>query len=76
MDLQKIIDLFESKHTAQLSDRHAAAINQLCSEKLGQQSTTNFATAGTQGFTFRDLPEVARIIDHCFYGIQNGKVSS
>jgi len=41
-----------------LSDRHAAAINQLCSDKLGQQSTINFATAGTQGFTFRDLPEV------------------
>jgi hypothetical protein len=30
VDLAKIIDLFESKHTAQLSDRHAAAINHLC----------------------------------------------
>jgi len=34
MDLAKIISLFEGKHTAALSDRHAAAIAQLCSDKL------------------------------------------
>lgn len=53
MDLTKIIDLFESKHTAALSDRHAAAIAQLCNEKLGGASSTDLSNLG---FYYRDLP--------------------
>ena len=41
MDLFKIIELFESKHTAALSDRHAAAITQLCQDKLEGSSSTS-----------------------------------
>lgn len=69
MDLFKIINLFESKHTAALSDRHAASIAQLCSEKLGVASMQDL-DAARNGFFYKDLPQVARIVDYCFHGIQ------
>jgi hypothetical protein len=72
MDLERVIDLFEAKHTSQLSDRHAAAIQQLCSEKLG---TAIGGGDHYQGFFYRDLPALARVLEHCFIGIQNRKVS-
>jgi hypothetical protein len=68
MDLERVIDLFEAKHTSQLSDRHAAAIQQLCSEKLG----TGIGGGDyhqNQGFYYKELPSLARVIDHCFAGI-------
>ena len=43
-----MIHLFESKHTANLSDRHAAAIIQLCKEMVNEDQK--------RGFYFRDLP--------------------
>ena len=27
-----------------------------------------------KGFNYRDLPQVAKVLEHCFIGIQNGKV--
>ena len=78
MDLERVIDLFEAKHTALLSDRHAAAIAQLCSEKLGTGigQTTGDYEQHRQGFYYKDLPSLARVIDHCFVGIQNRKVTA
>ena len=32
MDLDQVIELFESKHTADMADRHAESIEQLCME--------------------------------------------
>ena len=37
MDLAKVIHLFESKHTANLSDRHASGIIQLCKEMVNEE---------------------------------------
>jgi len=37
MDLNKVIMLFESKHTAGLSDRHAAGIMQLCRDMVNEE---------------------------------------
>ena len=68
MDLTKVIHLFESKHTANLSDRHAAGIIQLCKEMVNDEQS--------KGFCYRDLPQVAKVLDHCFAGIQNKKVST
>jgi hypothetical protein len=75
MDLSKIINLFESKHTAALSDRHAAAISQLCSEKLGGGASVADIDSSKAGFYYKDLPEVAKIVEYCFRGVQQGKVS-
>jgi hypothetical protein len=55
MDLDKVIHLFESKHTSALSDRHLAAIQQLCAEKLGNSSTSELEF-GVKGFYYKDLP--------------------
>ena len=74
MDLDKIFDLFEQKHTAELSDRHAAAINQLCSDKLGGGSISDLE-ASKNGFYYKELPKVAQIVYHCFEGIKKSKVS-
>ena len=38
MDLTKVIDLFESKHTAGLADRQATAITQLCKQMVNEDS--------------------------------------
>ena len=48
MGLDKVIDLFESKHTAGLSDRQASAIIQLCKSMVNEESQT--------GFFYRELP--------------------
>lgn len=55
MGLEKVIDLFESKHTAGLSDRQASAIVQLCKSMVNEESQT--------GFFFRELPQVARVLE-------------
>ena len=60
--------MFESKHTANLSDRHAAGIIQLCKEMVNDDSK--------RGFYYKDLPQVAKVLDLSFLGIQNGKVSA
>jgi hypothetical protein len=48
MDLSKVIHLFESKHTASLSDRHAAGIIQLCKDMVNDEQR--------RGFYYKDLP--------------------
>jgi len=48
MNLSKLIHLFESKHTANLSDRHASGIIQLCKEMVNEDRK--------QGFCYRELP--------------------
>lgn len=58
MDLAKVIHLFESKHTANLSDRHAAGIIQLCKEMVNDDSK--------RGFYYKDLPQVAKVLDLSF----------
>ena len=55
MDLTKIIDLFESKHTAGLADRQATAIIQLCKSMVNEESQT--------GFFYRELPQLARVLE-------------
>jgi hypothetical protein len=55
MDLSKIIDLFESKHTAGLADRQAVAINKLCKQMVNEDTS--------RGFFYRDLPQVAKILE-------------
>ena len=67
MDLSKVIHLFESKHTASLSDRHAAGIIQLCKEMVNEDAH--------RGFCYRDLPQVARVFELSFQGITNQKVT-
>ena len=51
-DLKEIIQLFESRHTEQLSDRHAEAILQ-----LSQQ----YKTAG-KAFLYKQLEELSLIL--------------
>lgn len=55
MDLAKIIDLFESKHTAGLADRQATAIILLCKEMVNEEQQ--------KGFFYRELPQVARVLE-------------
>lgn len=66
MDLTKVIHLFESKHTSNLADRHAAGIIQLCKDMVNDEQS--------KGFYYKDLPQVAKVLEHCFSSIQNGKV--
>lgn len=63
MDLSKIIHLFESKHTECLSDRHAAAINKLCKQYKNEN----------RSFYYKDIPNIAKILQLCYSGIQSGK---
>jgi len=55
MDLAKVIDLFESKHTAGLADRQATAITQLCKSMVNEDFQ--------KGFFYRELPMVARVLE-------------
>ena len=55
MDLLKVIDLFESKHTAGLADRQATAIIQLCKGMVNEDSQA--------GFFYRELPQLARVLE-------------
>lgn len=66
MDLKKVIHLFESKHTANLSDRHSAGIVQLCKEMVNEDQR--------KGFYYKELPDVAKVLELSFKGIQSGKV--
>ena len=66
MDLTQIIELFESKHTCDLSDRHTASIIQLCKEMNNEDTK--------QGFYFRDLDNVAHVLNLVYKGIENKKV--
>ena len=64
MDLSKVIHLFESKHTASLSDRHAAGIIQLSKDMVSDDSDSK-----PQGFYYRELPQVAKVLELCFKAI-------
>lgn len=63
-ELKEIIQLFESKHTEQLSDRHAEAILQLCQQ---------YKTSG-KAFCYRELEELALILNLVHKSLSNGKV--
>ena len=67
MDLTKIIDLFESKHTAGLADRQATAIIQLCKSMVNEESQT--------GFFYRELPQLARVLELIHDRLTKRKVS-
>ena len=67
MDLTKVIDLFESKHTAGLADRQATAITQLCKQMVNEESQ--------KGFFFRELPQVARVLELIHGRLMNKNVS-
>ena len=55
MDLESVISLFESKHTALLSDRQAKSIIQLSKEMVNDDQQI--------GFYYRELPKVARLLE-------------
>ena len=67
MDLIQIIDLFESKHTAMLADRQATAIIQLCKQMVNEEYQ--------KGFYFKELPQVARILELIHERLHNKNVS-
>jgi len=60
MDLAKVIDLFESKHTKDLPDQHASRINILCNEYK----------QANRGFNYADIPQISRIFELCHASIQ------
>lgn len=63
MDLAKIISLFEDRHTESVSDRHAAAINKLCKQYKNEG----------KGFFYKDIPEISKILNLIYAGVQNQK---
>lgn len=67
MDLTKVIQLFESKHTAGLAERQASAITQLCKSMVNEESQ--------KGFFYRELPQVGRVLDLIASRISMGHVS-
>ena len=67
MDLAKVINLFESKHTAQLADRQATAIIQLCKSMVNEDQQ--------KGFFYRELPQVARVLELVHGSLMNKNVS-
>lgn len=66
MDLDAIIDLFENKHTAQLSDRHTQSIILMCAAQTDELK---------KGFYFKDLHKVAQVVALILSGLQRAKVS-
>ena len=54
MDLDQVIELFESKHTADLADRHAQSIQQLCSEMNNELAQ--------DGFFYKELDKVTQVL--------------
>lgn len=66
MNLEQVISLFESKHTAALSDRHAQTIILLCKQMLSEQK---------KGFYYKELNKVARVIELINQSLCNNKVS-
>ena len=67
MDLQQVIELFKSNYTADLSDRHAQSIMQLCSEMNNELAKT--------GFYYKELDQVAEVLQLIYEGLGNDKVS-
>ena len=67
MNLEQIIDLFENKHTAALSDRHAQTIILMCKQMA--------ADPVKKGFYYKELSQVARIIELIHQSLCNNKVS-
>lgn len=61
MDLKKVIELFESKHTEALSDQHAARINILVD------------SVRDRGFDYKDLTEISRLLELCFQSLTHDK---
>ena len=68
MNLYKIIEDFEAKHTCQLADRHAQNITLLCDQMDNDMHR--------EGFYYRDLVEVARVLDLVFKNLCDNKVIS
>jgi len=60
-----VIELFEGKHTSDLSDRHAQSIIQLCQQMNNELNE--------QGFLYRELEQVAQVVDLIFHGLTNNK---
>ena len=67
MDLDQVIELFREKHTADLADRHAQSIQQLCSEMNNELAR--------EGFYFCDLDKVTEVLRLILDGLSNQKVS-
>ncbi len=65
-NLTEIIQLFESRHTEQLSDRHAEAILNFC--KL-------YKTVG-KCLYYRELEELAHVFGLVHKSLVNGKVNN
>lgn len=63
-NLSEIIQLFESRHTEQLSDRHAEAIINFC--KQYQASKTPLY--------YRELEELAHVFELIYKSLSSGKV--
>ena len=64
--LDHIIQLFESRHTSELSDRHKGAIEKLCKEYNPEDEE--------DGFYYDELQRLAHIIHLSFTSILNQKV--
>ena len=62
-----MIELFESKHTADLADRHAQSIQQLCSEMNNELAQ--------EGFFYEELDKVCQVLRLILNGLNNEKVS-
>ena len=67
MDLGKVIELFESKHSADLADRHAQSIILLCEEMNNELARS--------GFYFREMDQITRVLQLIHQGLSKGKVS-
>jgi len=63
-NLSEIIQLFESRHTEQLSDRHAEAIQNFC--KLYKSNN--------KSLFYRELEELAHVLGLIHKSLVNGKV--
>jgi hypothetical protein len=55
MDLQQIIALFTEIHTAELADRHAQSIIELCDQMNNELVQT--------GFFYKELSDVSSVIN-------------
>ena len=67
MDLEQIIELFESKHTSDLADRHAQSIQQLCQEMNNELAQ--------EGFFYKELDLVTQVLRLILDGLHHEKVS-
>lgn len=67
MDLSQVIELFESKHSAELADRHAQSITLMCEEMKYEYKE--------RGFYFREMDQIQCVLSHIHAGLTKGKVS-